>query len=135
MRVLVVDNHPSVGDVEDCLKSHGYEVGTAFDGAEALGKAQENPPDILITDDRILVEDGWALIKTLRADPRFAALKIIIMRWARHEFSRTDLQKLFAEPVALWRVECIIVKPCREDTFIKIVNDLAADKPLDKMVY
>ena len=135
MRVLIFDADVYPEDFEASLKPQGYEVEAALDEAEALRKIQENPPDILVARDSLPNMDGWRLIESLRATPRFDALKIIVLRWARHEFSRTDLQKIFAEAVTLWRVSCILVTPIREDILVQVISNIAADKPLDKIVY
>ena len=45
-------------------------VEEACDGREGIEKAMESLPDIIITDLRMPVMDGWEMIRRLRADHR-----------------------------------------------------------------
>lgn len=59
IRLLVVDDEQvtaiSMGTI---LKMHGYEVATAFSGEEALVKAADFVPDLLVTDISMGVMNG-----------------------------------------------------------------------------
>jgi two-component system chemotaxis response regulator CheY len=52
LRVLVVDDQPPVlGVVADTIRFAGHEiVGTATDGAQAIARAQELHPDVVVMD-------------------------------------------------------------------------------------
>ena len=52
LRVLVVDDEPAVRDVvADAIQYGGHEiVGTAKDGTEAIARAQELRPDLVVMD-------------------------------------------------------------------------------------
>ena len=52
--------------VERLLAEHGYEVVTAPDGEEALRVALRSGVDLLVTDVRMPVMDGWELSHRLR---------------------------------------------------------------------
>ena len=52
--------------VERLLDEHGYEVITARHGEEALRVALRGPVDLLVTDVRMPVMDGWELSRRLR---------------------------------------------------------------------
>ncbi len=66
VRVLVVDDNPLVLD----LMAHGLEavcqVTTASDGADALLKAVDHPPDLIVTDFKMPGIDGRQLCEKLR---------------------------------------------------------------------
>jgi CheY-like chemotaxis protein len=67
-KILLVDDEPSfVGHVADYLKSVGYEVGTARDGAEGLRKFQDGAWDLVITDRRMPEMDGDELTTAIKA--------------------------------------------------------------------
>lgn len=66
--ILVVDDSATMRQmVEFTLKSAGYDVKLAPDGKDALGVAQTQAFDLVITDVNMPVMDGLTLIKQLRA--------------------------------------------------------------------
>ena len=56
-----------------------YEIRTAADGEEGLRLAQEEPPDLIITDVNMPRMDGWTMVKRLRADARLAVVPVIFL--------------------------------------------------------
>ncbi|MDZ4246930.1 MAG: response regulator transcription factor, partial [Dehalococcoidia bacterium] len=68
MRILVVDDDPEILSViRRGLAYEGYTVDTAADGAEALAKAREKEPDLVILDIMMPGIDGIEVAKRLRA--------------------------------------------------------------------
>jgi len=50
-KILVVDDDPDFVEITRMiLEKHGYEVGSASNGDEALRKMREEPPDLVILD-------------------------------------------------------------------------------------
>ncbi|MEE4200718.1 MAG: response regulator [Erythrobacter sp.] len=67
MRVLTVDDSASMRALlHATLKSRGFEVEQAEDGAEALEWLRENQVDLVITDINMPRLDGFGLIERLR---------------------------------------------------------------------
>jgi len=67
MRILVVDDDPEiVSFVKRGLAYEGYTVDTAADGSEALAKAREKEPDLVILDIMMPGIDGIEVAKRLR---------------------------------------------------------------------
>ncbi len=67
MRILVVDDDPEiVSFVKRGLAYEGYTVDTAADGSEALAKAMEREPDLVILDIMMPGIDGIEVAKRLR---------------------------------------------------------------------
>ena len=67
MRILVVDDDPEiVSFVRRGLAYEGYKVDTAADGSEALAKAREKEPDLVILDIMMPGIDGIEVSKRLR---------------------------------------------------------------------
>lgn len=65
--VLVVDDEQLAADsIAEHLEHFGYKVKTANNGAEALMICDDTPPDIVITDLRMPVMNGFELIRELR---------------------------------------------------------------------
>jgi class 3 adenylate cyclase len=79
-RVLVVDDQRSnVEMMSELLRSRGYEVFFAHDGAEALERVAEHNPDIVISDIRMPGMDGYELTQRLREAPSTALLPIVLV--------------------------------------------------------
>lgn len=67
MRILVVDDDPQIsGILKRGLGYEGYTVDAAADGPEALAKARENEPDIVILDVLMPGMDGFEVARRLR---------------------------------------------------------------------
>jgi two-component system, OmpR family, response regulator ResD len=64
---LVVDDEPTIGEVV-CryLDRAGYETRVALDGAAALAKVDERPPDLLVLDLMLPGLDGLEVMRRLR---------------------------------------------------------------------
>ncbi len=88
-RVLVVDDEPGVVElVKYNLEQAGFEVDTAADGVEALKKARAAVPDLLLLDVMLPEMDGLEVCKLLRADPKTAAVPIILLTAKAGEIDR-----------------------------------------------
>ena len=80
MTVLVADDDADiVRFVEVNLRLEGLKVVTARDGAEALDKALELQPDLVLLDVLMPVIDGYDVCARLRADPRGAGVPVILL--------------------------------------------------------
>jgi diguanylate cyclase (GGDEF)-like protein len=78
--VLVVDDDPDVARfVEVNLRSAGYEVTVASDGQEALERAVELRPDLVLLDVMMPKLDGFEVAQRLRRDARTSSTSIIML--------------------------------------------------------
>jgi len=77
--LLAEDNLPNVLTIGEYLESHAYEVVVAHDGSEAVAKAEEVNPDVVLMDIQMPVMNGLEAIAHLRADFRFASTPIIAL--------------------------------------------------------
>ena len=67
-RILVVDDNPTNLEVLRVrLNSQGYEVVTAVDGEDALIRARELDPDLVLLDVMMPKLDGISVLKELKA--------------------------------------------------------------------
>ena len=68
-RVLIVeDDHAARKGLADLLALWGYDVASAGDGAEALERAAEEPPAVVVSDLVMPGMDGLALLSALKTD-------------------------------------------------------------------
>lgn len=69
-RVLIADDNPQgVELLEAYLSTCPYEVQTAIDGEEALGRVRSWKPDLVLLDVMMPKISGFEVCKRLRADP------------------------------------------------------------------
>jgi CheY-like chemotaxis protein len=82
--VLVVDDDPDLREmVATALERRGYRIETAEDGEDALRRAAEAEPQLVLLDMRMPVMDGWAFARTFRE--RFGPDIPIIVVTAAHD--------------------------------------------------
>jgi CheY-like chemotaxis protein len=78
--VLVADDDADIlRFVEINLRLEGFEVVTARDGLDALAKAVTVWPDLVLLDVRMPSLDGYTICARIRADPRLAAIPVIMV--------------------------------------------------------
>jgi CheY-like chemotaxis protein len=79
-KVLIADDKATSRElVRTVLEKHGYSVMEAADGFEALAKAREGLPDLIILDLQMPGLDGFAVAQELRGDRRFADTPIVAL--------------------------------------------------------
>ncbi|MDR2577700.1 MAG: response regulator [Chitinispirillales bacterium] len=81
MRMLLVDDSVTMRRIQKTqIGSLGItDILEAGDGQEALGKLKSNMPiDIVLLDWNMPIMDGITFLKTVRADPTYAGVKIIM---------------------------------------------------------
>ena len=77
-KLLVVDDEPSArSGLEKLLRQEGYSVVSAPDGPHALALADEEAPDLVITDMRMPGMDGVELVEKLRA--RWPEMPVLVV--------------------------------------------------------
>lgn len=78
--ILVVDDDPDIARfVEVNLRSAGYDVNVASDGEEALQRATEIHPDLVLLDVMMPRIDGFEVAQRLRRNPHTASTSIIML--------------------------------------------------------
>ena len=78
--VLVVDDYLEAREIcAEYLGFHGYRVVTAEDGLQALERAFEMLPDVILMDLSLPELDGWAATRRLKADPRTRGIPIVAL--------------------------------------------------------
>lgn len=79
VKILVVDDNAMVlGMLQQALTAVG-SVSTAGDAADALLKAVDDPPDLMICDYRMPGMDGRQLLEKLKSRPATSGIAVILM--------------------------------------------------------
>ncbi len=97
-RILFIDNRPEhLRQPVLRLQLAGYDVDEAASGAQGLDALRHSPYDLLILDAEIPDEDGWDVLKKVRADPDLADVKVIVFMAAQGETGKLVLVPVDAE--------------------------------------
>jgi CheY-like chemotaxis protein len=79
-KVLIADDTATGRElVSTVLEGSGFEVVEACDGMEALERAHEHRPDLIILDLHMPKLDGFGVIRQLRSEEEFAATPIMAL--------------------------------------------------------
>ena len=79
-RILFVDDEPgTVMAVQKRLELAGFDVLTAMDGEEALIKARNLRPDLIVLDLQLPKLSGLKVCTMLKQDPLYQQIPIIIL--------------------------------------------------------
>ena len=121
-RVLVVDDFDDAREMyAEYLEFAGFHVETACNGVEAVEKAQEASPDIILMDLSLPVMDGWEATRRIKQDAR--TRDIPVMALSGHVFAGN------AEQARDAGCDDFVAKPCLpQDLENKIRNMLKPSK-------
>ena len=79
-RILLVEDNPENRDMlSRRLIRRGFEVEFAEDGEEAVRKAREGAPALILMDLSLPVMDGWEATRRIKADAATAAIPVIAL--------------------------------------------------------
>jgi|SRR3989475_5728706 two-component system, cell cycle response regulator DivK len=79
-RVLLVDDYPDAREMyTEYLEFSGFEVVEAGNGKEALQRAVDTAPDIILMDLSLPVMDGWEATRRLKADERTTSIPVVAL--------------------------------------------------------
>lgn len=90
--VLIVDDQPEFLEIFSVeLKSKGYEVITAVDGAEAIKVAQESHPDLILMDVQMPGMTGVETLMKLKESPETKDIKVVFLTNLGNSDSESEL--------------------------------------------
>lgn len=97
-KILVVDDEPDIVEfISYNLRSKGYQIVTANDGIEAVRKAKEFKPDLVLLDVMMPNKDGMQALKEMRQTPGLENIAIIFLTALSDEKSEIEGLKLGAD--------------------------------------
>ncbi len=78
--ILTVDNSRTMRDMlKVALMDAGYRVVQAVDGMHGLEVLEQETPHVIITDINMPKLDGFGFIESVRRDPRFLGIPILVL--------------------------------------------------------
>lgn len=115
MRILVVDDDVElVGLLQFALANAGYEVVTAFDGAQALEQFAAHAPELVVLDVNLPRLDGFEVLEALRRDSAVPVMMLTVRAGEEDEVRGLDLgaddylRKPFSPRALLARVRALL---------------------------
>jgi two-component system, OmpR family, alkaline phosphatase synthesis response regulator PhoP len=92
--ILVADDESHILNVVSLkLRNAGFRVLTAGNGEEALQLAQQQRPDLLITDYHMPLLSGLELCRRLRQDPATASIRAIMLTARGYHLEPQDTEQ------------------------------------------
>jgi two-component system cell cycle response regulator DivK len=103
--ILVADDDRDTRELyRACFDTNGYETAEAGTGLQAIVAAGGIVPDVLLTDYVLPDVDGVTIARRLKADPRTAGIRILMVTG----YGTTEL----AHRAAAAGIERVLLKPC-----------------------
>lgn len=115
--ILIVDDYPDALDIWALyLRSLGYRVSTASDGAAAITQAERLLPDLIVLDLELPRVSGFDVAKRLRQNPDTQFIPLIAATGYSH------LRQLDRARAAGF--DQVVVKPCDPDVLVEEIERL-----------
>lgn len=119
--VLIVDDEPNIVlSLQFLMKKAGFEVRIARDGEEALGEVARAQPDLMLLDAMMPKRDGFDVCQTVRANPDWSKIRIIMLTAKGRDIEREKglalgaddyITKPFSTRDVLARIEQLLGPP------------------------
>jgi two-component system, cell cycle response regulator DivK len=120
-RVLVVDDYPDAREMySEYLEFSGFDVVEAANGMEALERAVDTSPDIILMDLSLPVMDGWEATRRLKADDRTASIPVVAL--TGHALAG------ISEGARKAGCDAFVTKPCLPEDLVKEIRRIL-DRP------
>jgi two-component system, cell cycle response regulator DivK len=117
--VLVVEDYQDAREMYSAyLQFSGYRVEEATNGIEAIEKAIQLMPDIILMDLALPKVDGWEATKRLKSDPRTKHIPIVAL--TGHALAG------FAEGAREAGCDAFVTKPCLPDALVAEIRRMLA---------
>jgi len=114
-RVLVVDDYPDAREMYgEYLEYCGFEVVQASNGMEALQRALDTAPDIILMDLSLPVMDGWEATRRLKADKRTENIPVVAL--TGHALAG------ISEGAKKAGCDSFVTKPCLPEDLVKEIR-------------
>jgi PAS domain S-box-containing protein len=121
--ILIINDRPANRDYLVTLVGYGgHRLLQAGDGAEGLGIARAEHPDLVIADLLMPTMDGYEFVRQLRADQALANTPVIFYTAHYHEREARTLADACG-------VAHVLTKPCEPEVVLRTVKDALGMAP------
>ncbi len=116
-RVLLVDDYPDAREMyAEYLQFSGFDVVEAANGMEALQRALETSPDIILMDLSLPVMDGWEATRRLKSDERTAGIPVVAL--TGHALAG------ISEGAKKAGCDAFVTKPCLPEDLVREIRNV-----------
>lgn len=137
-KILIADDEPDILEIIAFnLRAQGYEIITAKDGNEAIEKAREHKPDLIILDVMMPGKNGFEVCRYLRMQEDFRNTIIIFLTALNDESTEIKgletggddyISKPISPKVLISRVNALFRRIIRETGSLLQIGDLTIDR-------
>lgn len=137
-KILIADDEPDILEIlQFNLQQEGYEVVTAKTGDDAIEKAKQNKPDLIILDIMMPGKNGMEVCNILRTMPDFKKTLIVFLTAMSDEGTEIKgletgaddyLTKPISPKVLLSKVNSLFRRFQKEDTGIITLGDISINR-------
>src|SRR5262245_16912884 len=114
-RVLVVDDYADAREMySEYLQLSGFDVIEAANGMDAVRRAVEEHPDIILMDLSLPGMDGWEATQRLKADRRTGTIPVVMI--TGHTLTRGSEGAIKAG------CDAFVTKPCLPEDLVKEIR-------------
>jgi CheY-like chemotaxis protein len=125
-RVLLVDDYPDAREMySEYLEFSGFDVVEAGNGMEALQRAVDTAPDIILMDLSLPVMDGWEATRRLKADQRTRGIPVVAL--TGHALAG------ISEGAKQAGCDAFVTKPCLPEDLVREIRKIL-DAPSSSIV-
>jgi diguanylate cyclase (GGDEF)-like protein/PAS domain S-box-containing protein len=117
--LIVDDKEENLYYLSALLQGNGYTVETASHGAEALVKARQRLPELIVSDLLMPVMDGYTLLRHWKVDTLLKTIPFIVYTAT---YTEPEDEQLALDLGA----DAFILKPCEPDTFMARIHEVEA---------
>jgi len=136
-KVLIADDEPDILEIlKYNLIKEGYQVITAHDGVEAIEKAKQTLPDLIVLDIMMPGKNGVEVCEILRAQPKMKDTLIMFLTALSDEATQikgltTGADDYISKPISpnvfISKVQSLLRRVTKTDNKIVEVNGLTID--------
>ena len=118
-QILLVDDQPDQVEMyRYALEDSGFVVVSASTGSDAVARARDLSPDVIVLDVRLPDMSGWDVCRMLKTDPRTDHIPVIVLTAAATPTLATDAANAGC---AAW-----LLKPCYPDQLALSIRNVLA---------
>jgi len=123
-RVLVVEDDPDIADyMASFLEDEGYVVTSASRCSTALATMDEFRPDVILIDALLPGKSGLELLVTLRRDPRWSSLPLVVVT-GNDKLLEDDCQSYLGAHAGVRGPDGVLGKPVDRTALKAVINKL-----------
>jgi two-component system, cell cycle sensor histidine kinase and response regulator CckA len=125
MILIVDDKQENLYLLEVLLRGNGFDIMSASDGREALDKARNSPPDMIVSDILMPVMDGFTLCREWKADETLGKIPFIF-------YTATYTGQKDIDFGLSLGAERFLIKPLDPEALLTVIREVLSEAELKR---